>query len=269
MDLSEAKDIHIGSVPVQSVWLEGVKVWERPQEGDFILRDGILLKDGSPVLLKDGTPLVMKKAEPYPHIGVLLNDGTSVPQSSVPEEGYAKELVCGIYYEDADCSFVIALEDTAQCYFCGAGALKDDPEGVTVTGTLLGVAQYDYAGRSNTEILAPLLGNQIWAVHLCRNHVFPDGREGYLGALGEYRKINENITAVNALLVKCGGTAVSEARVYWASTLMVFDEQHNTRWTWIWHPPAYMDAGNGQGYRWCRPLTYYKSDNYKTGGGDF
>ena len=63
MDLAAAKDIYIGNVPVQSVWLEGMKVWKRPQEEDFILRDGILLKDGKPLLLKDGTPLVLKPSD--------------------------------------------------------------------------------------------------------------------------------------------------------------------------------------------------------------
>lgn len=269
MDLSEAKDIHIGSVPVQSVWLEGVKVWERPQEGDFILRDGILLKDGSPVLLKDGTPLVMKKAEPYPHIGVLLKDGTSVPQSSVPEEGYAKELVSGIYYEDGDCSFVIALEDTAQCYFCGGWIITEDPGGVVVTSAR-SVALRDYNGESNTGIISSILSSPSEAVFVCRSYTFPDGKQAYLGSQGEYKKVIDNIGLINGLLEKCGGSALREGEYYWSSTLNLYNQYNDhTRWVWIWNTDGSIDGGSGQAYRWCRALTYYKSDISKTGGGNF
>ena len=222
-------------------------------EDDYVLDNAILLKDGGVLLKKDGTPMVYKGLAMSANIGVLLKTGEKVPSSQVPQGGYEKGDVAGIYFSDPDCSFVIALEDTAQCYFCGAGILPDDPGGVVVT-SLLNEAVKDLAGESNTEILYPLQNyDQSWAINRCRNYTFPDGRNGYLGSLGEYNKIQENGDEINRLLGLCNGNAIGMGG-YWSSTLNNFDINNNTRWVWIWNMPSYQDGGSGQGYRYCRPL---------------
>ena len=200
------------------------------------------------------------------HIGVKLLDGRVIPYSKVPNSGYLKEEVVGITYRDGGVSFCIALDDIADSvYFCGGGYLENDPEGVVVS-TTTSVAVQDLSGNFNShQIIQELVGNTSLAVFRTMNYTFPDGTPAYLGSIGEYRAIiyghdKKDIVAINDLLVRCGGTAIKTQSNYWSSTLNGFDEESSTRWVWIWNGTGYIDGGNGQGLRYCRPLCVYEPD---------
>ena len=223
-------------------------------EDDYVLDNAILLKDGGVLLKKDGTPMVYKGLAMSANIGVLLKTGEKVPSSQVPQGGYEKGDVAGIYFSDPDCSFVIALEDTAQCYFCGGWIITEDPGGVVVTSAR-SVALKDYNGESNTGIISSILSSPSEAVFVCKSYTFPDGKQSYLGSQGEYKKVIDNIGLINGLLEKCGGSALLEGEYYWSSTLNLYNQYNDhTRWVWIWNTDGSIDGGSGQGYRYCRPL---------------
>lgn len=219
MDLSKAKGLYVGNTPVKYAWFNGRRVW----------------------------PL-----DEHDNIGILLTDGSIIPYSQTADS-YPKEEVVGVTYADNMAQFCIALDDLPKCYWAGRGVLPNDPEGVVVS-SLSTQAVQDIRGKSNTDILAPLLQGTDWAVHVCRNHLFPDGSPGYLGALGEYYAIIKNITVINELLAKCGGTPISTTENYWSSTLNNYDETAVSRIVWIWNGNDYVDGANCQGLNLCRPL---------------
>lgn len=225
MDFSEAKGLYVGEKPVKYAWLNGRQVWP---------------------------------SDKYDHIGILLTDGSIVPYSQTADS-YPKEEVVGVTYKDADAAFCIALDDLGKCYWASRGVLSEDPEGVMVS-SLRNVADDDYQGRSNTDILAPMLQDKNWAVWKCRDYMFPNGSQGYLGALGEYCKIIYNIGIINELLAKCSGTPIStlEGDNYWSSTLNSYAPDHSSRIVWIWNGNGYVDGGNCQGLWKCRPLGEFK-----------
>ena len=197
----------------------------------------------------------------HDNIGVLLVDGTRVPYSQVPAGGYPKEQVVGITYQDDDCAFCVETDDISQSYFCGAGLISDDPEGMLVTNAS-GTATTDLQGLFNTKTLcAELRADQTLAVNRCRNLKFRNGQMGYLGSLGEYHRLLAEKDVVNDLLVRCGGTALRDTGEYWSSTLNLFSASgDNTRWVWIWNAGGYVDGGSAQGLRYCRPLCEYNPD---------
>ena len=229
MDLSKAKGLYVGNTTVKYAWLNGRRVW----------------------------PTIDTS---HDNIGVLLTNGTRVPYSQVLAEGYPKEQVVGITYQDGDCAFCVETDDINQSYFCGAGLISEDPEGMLVTNAS-GEASTDLQGLFNTKTLcAELRADQTLAVNRCRNHKFRNGQMGYLGSLGEYRRLLAEKDVVNDLLVRCGGTALQDTGEYWSSTLNLFSTTDNTRSVWIWNAGDYVDGGSAQGLRYCRPLCEYNPD---------
>lgn len=230
MDFSEAKSLYVGNTPVEYAWLNGRRVWPTDTSHD--------------------------------NIGVLLTSGTRVPYSQVPAEGYPKEQVVGITYQDDDCAFCVETDDITQSYFCGAGLISDDPEGMLVTNAS-GTATTDLQGLFNTKTLcAELRANQTFAVNRCRNFKFRNGQMGYLGSLGEYHRLLAEKDVVNDLLVRCGGTPIStsDGDNYWSSTLNNYDPDSSSRIVWIWNGNGYVDGANCQNLFKCRPLCEYNPD---------
>lgn len=225
MDLSKAKGLYVGNALVKYAWFNGRRVWP---------------------------------SDEHDNIGILLTDGSIIPYSQTADS-YPKEEVVGVTYADNMAQFCIALDDLPKSYWAGRGVLPNDPEGVVVS-SLSTQAVQDIRGKSNTDILAPLLQGTGWAVHVCRNHLFPDGSPGYLGALGEYYAIIKNITVINELLAKCSGTPISTTVNYWSSTLNNYDSDNSSRIVWIWSGSGYVDGANCQGMNLCRPLCEYNPD---------
>lgn len=182
-------------------------------------------------------------------IGVLLADGTQVPYSSVPTEGYTSGEVQGIYIDDDTVSLVIALEDSQSCYFCGGASFCD----ALTASDNVAVAVLDMNGKSNTEELAKTLTNQAWAVNVAKKTF---NGKGYLMSLGEWTHLQNYYTnELQELLVKCGGTALLASdgnSSYWTSSLNWKLESGALNVVWIASMKPYRDGGNVQGMKFVR-----------------
>ena len=187
-------------------------------------------------------------------IGVLKTDGSWISYADAPDSLDSSEVV-GITYKDSDCSFCLGLTDK-QCYFCN-GTTVINPDDI-VYDSLANKALLDYKGKSNTELLKPqLTTNNNWAVNVCTDTIFPNGKTGYLMSLGEFSKLfDTNVAAkVNDLLLRCGGTEISSTYNYWTSTLNNINEDTGyIERVWIAHLPSYRDGGVVQGHYYVRPV---------------
>lgn len=151
----------------------------------------------------------------------------------------------GIAVLTDNCRFVMALEN-AHTSTCKWGS-----RGTVVTGILtttdISTAKTDYRGNENTTSILNQLGNSSStsdapAAYYCRAFTFPNGKKGYLGALGEWQAALDNKNAIVSALSKCGGTTIES--YYWTST------QYNSSYSW------YVYWSNGRlGYN-------LKSNNY-------
>ena len=126
-------------------------------------------------------------------------------------------------------SFVIAKEKSSAMLAWGG---NDKTITGIVTTTSESEAPLDNDGLGNTtKIIEQCNGytnNNITgapAAEYCANFTFPNGKKGYLGALGEWVTVSNNKTEINNMLSLIGGTALSE-NSYWSST------QCNKHFSW-------------------------------------
>lgn len=90
-----------------------------------------------------------------------------------------------------------------------------------VTTTDANTAKKDYAGKDNTEKIVTQLGeSNASAASYCRNtsDLFPDGRKGYLGSLGEWQEMYNNKSEIDACMSLIGGTVIPANYYHWTST---------------------------------------------------
>lgn len=184
------------------------------------------------------------------------------------DEWDGSKTVNGIAVLTDDCRFVIALED-AYTSTCQWGGYRKTVSGI-VTTTDESMAQADYAGASNTDtIISELSGyNDSYvtgapAAEYCKAFTFPNGKRGYLGAVGEWQAALDNKASIVSALSKCGGSAITYYR--WTSTQC----SSSTSWSTYWYGEgwSYDDKRNENE---VRAFTTLKSDerSEEEGGGD-
>lgn len=82
-----------------------------------------------------------------------------------------------------------------------------------------GNAIIDYNGENNTLLLKNNLNpGENTALSIASSYIFPNGKNGYLPALGELKEVFDNLNVINELIVKVGGERI-EKTWYWSSTL--------------------------------------------------
>jgi hypothetical protein len=121
-------------------------------------------------------------------------------------------------------------------------ALKDAYSGYCVWGTrsnIVGVNNSDtkatvktyFNGEVETDSIIANAASSV-AASYCKNYIFPNGQQGYMGACGEWWTVltykTEVIEAINA----CGGTV--PAKDYWCTTEQVGS---NRAWAADWEGP--------------------------------
>lgn len=84
-------------------------------------------------------------------------------------------------------------------------------------------AKEDYDGMYNTDQIIAKFGTNSsiqYAALYCSNYTFKNGKEGFLPALGQLNKINENVIEIDACMSKINGTLIvlSTNTNYWSST---------------------------------------------------
>lgn len=117
----------------------------------------------------------------------------------------------GIAIISDNCNFVMALSYVNK-YWGQDGVIPN-----IVTFPDADEAILDYKGYTNTKQIVSKLGQNDYAAWYCQNFIFPNGKEGYLGAAGEWQIVLDNVEDITAKLYSCGGTwPVSDN--FWTST---------------------------------------------------
>lgn len=86
-----------------------------------------------------------------------------------------------------------------------------------MTTTSIKTAKTDYQGLHNTDQVITQDGSAAVAFNECRGFTFPNGKKGYMGALGEWSIAHQNKAEVDGCLSKIGGDII-KIGYYWAST---------------------------------------------------
>lgn len=77
-------------------------------------------------------------------------------------------------------------------------------------------------GDNDNALAAAIIANNN-----LRDDIFPNGKTGYLGALGEWQAAYNNKTKVNSAMSLIGGTSLTFLGDYWTST------QYSSTGSWI------------------------------------
>lgn len=161
--------------------------------------------------------------------------------------GFANEKANGVaVVRPISSSFVIAKANGPYLAWGGYSTTITD----IVTSTSLSTAVLDNDGAGNTsKIIEQLAGvtdskgvTGAPAAEYCKNYTFPNGKTGYLGALGEWQAVYNNKTKVNSAMSLIGGTSFNTSSYYWSST------QYFSYYSWL----LYLYSG----YSYCDDKSY-------------
>lgn len=159
-------------------------------------------------------------------------DGTLYTPEDWASKGFANEKANGVaVVRPISSSFVIAK---ANGPYLAWGGYDTTITGI-VTSTSKSTAVLDNDGAGNTpkiiEQLAGVTDSQgvtgAPAAEYCKNYTFPNGKTGYLGALGEWQAAYNNKTKVNSAMSLIGGTSFNTSSYYWSST------QYSSIYSWL------------------------------------
>ena len=166
-------------------------------------------------------PVVYKKIS----LGVFIlgTDGSLYRES---EWDQPNSSAVGVAVLTNECKFVVALSNSRDSLIWSRNGVSDSVPGVTTT-TSSSVAKTDYKGVSNSSaIVSKYRANTTYAAGWCENFTFRDGKEGYLGSCGEWKKAYDNKAKINACMSLIGGTELTTYQ-YWTST------QHSDSSAWL------------------------------------
>ena len=131
----------------------------------------------------------------------------------------------GVAIQTDNASFVLALTDASPSY-CTWGT-RSNIAGVNNSDSKAAVKTY-FNGEAETDSIIANAASSI-AASYCKDYIFPNGQQGYMGAGGEWWTVlsykNDIISAMKA----CGGTTPSKD--YWCTTEQVGS---NRAWAADW-----------------------------------
>lgn len=163
------------------------------------------------LVLVNSTKEVLYNATPK---GVYVEhiDGTLYTESEWKTGGFTGDMANGVAVITDNCRFVIAKEDAAT-------SVKWSEKNVLIQGvTTVSTNEEsykDYNGKANTEAML-VDGNQP-AANACNEYVFPNGKIGYLPAMGEWREVWNNRRLVISYLTLIEAETIREIGM-WSST---------------------------------------------------
>lgn len=145
--------------------------------------------------------------------------------------GYANSKANGVaILSETVPAFVIAKEDASSSNLQWGGYNKTITDIVTTTSSSTAVLDMDGIGNT-PKIIEQCEGytnsniTGAPAAEACAVFTFPNGKKGYLPALGEWQGVYNNKTAVVSAMTLIGGTAI-QSNSYWSST------QYNSSYSW-------------------------------------
>lgn len=172
----------------------------------------------------------------------------------------------GIAVLTDNCRFVIAKQNASSSNLRWGGYGKTVPDIVTATSSATAVLDYDGAGNT-PKIIEYLAGTNDGSVdgapaaEACAAFTFPNGKKGYLPALGEWKTAYNNKTAVESAMTLIGGEAI-QTNYYWSST----QNSSNRSWYLYWIN-GYMNYNLKSIDTSVRAFAALKSDGEESGGG--
>lgn len=158
-------------------------------------------------------------------------DGTLYTTDEWTAGGYANDQANGVALICASTSFVIAKNSISSTLAWGGNG-KTITDIVTATSSSAAVLDFD--GENNTtKIIEQLSGYTDSAsttgapvAEACAAYVFPNGKTGYLGALGQWKAVYDNKDTVNSVMTLIGGDVFGNTYM-WTST------QRDNRNSWV------------------------------------
>lgn len=124
--------------------------------------------------------------------------------------------------------------DDRECW----GAYNISVSGVD-TSTSSSIIQLYFNGVANTDaIVAKVTSSDGYftkapwsAAGLCRQYIFPNGVNGYLGSCGEWNLVQNSISKINTLMSAISGAQIetSKSSSYWTSS------QYSKTYAWVWY----------------------------------
>lgn len=159
-------------------------------------------------------------------IFILDTDGNLVKRADWNTGNNSKAV--GVAVLSDNCKFVISpSENSSNISWGGYGTTISN----IVTTTDAATAKKDYLGSGNTDkIIAQLGSGNAPAAYNCRALLmFPDGRKGYLGSLGEWQEAYNNKSEIDQCMSLIGGTAINTSYYHWTST------QYSSNYSWMLH----------------------------------
>lgn len=146
-------------------------------------------------------------------------DGTLYTPKDWASRGFANEKANGVaVVRPISSSFVIAKEEGPELAW---GGYDTTITGI-VTSTSESTAVLDNDGAGNTpKIIEQLAGvtdsegvTGAPAAEYCAGYTFPNGKIGYLGALGEWKCVSDNRTAIEEAMQLIGGAEIKFTSMY-------------------------------------------------------
>ena len=137
------------------------------------------------------------------------------------------EKAVGVAVINENCKFVIAPDEVNSLPW-GKTVLVPD----CTTTTDQSEALLDFNGVENTAAIVKAFGNsEDYAAKFCTEYIFKNNKTGYLGAVGEWKAVHNNISQVNKAMSKIGGTILNTSSTgsYFKQTST---QQHQT-WNWL------------------------------------
>ena len=150
-------------------------------------------------------------------------NGALYTESEWTAGGYANSDANGVAVLSSDASFVIAKENVGIYGYTFGG--HDKKLNDIVSTTSKDAALLDFKGYENTsKIIKQLTGytdnkgiTGSPAAEKCVAYIFPNGRVGYLPALGEWKLAYDNKSSVDSSMTLIGGN-IAYQNSFWSST---------------------------------------------------
>lgn len=174
---------------------------------------GVMIFDTPNVVLAADTGKVLYNVGPPSGVFIEHVNSSLYTLENWTAGGFPSSEANGVAVIAEECSFVIAKEQMSNKK--GWAEPSDVAiEGVTLTSSS-SAARTDFNGEANTALmLAQTTGG---AAHTCANYTFPNGRKGYLPALGEWVVAYRYATDIKAAMTKIDGV-VQNWYHNWSST---------------------------------------------------
>ena len=154
------------------------------------------------VLVNDTKKVLYNYNPPLP-LGVFIQhvDGKLYTTDEWTAKGFSNDEANGVAVSAEECKFVVAKEYImSKVWNTWQYAAIDSLPFISSSAD----AKNDFDGISNTAILAVF--DTYGAAYTCVNYIFPNGKNGYLPALGELDVLGKNYQSVESALNVLGGT---------------------------------------------------------------